>query len=264
MSKIVWICLIPLSLLLPLSDPADAFPRYSNNRDATFCRGCHGDFRSAAYTSRKDGENWGDLHNLHRLTMLSGDCNTCHTGTSATRFPVFMRSSNGGADLAPISCLGCHGRAEDAGHDGTRSAGLGAGLRQHHVNAGVMLCMNCHPDANPQNYTPVAESVAPLYYFAPDPAHPNKPTNACNPSYSEENYAGSIFGLDNDGDGLYDVVDNDCQPPFGMAQVCHSVAPSAAQGSRPHAEAANPHTIWVNGASLAAHLRHGDSLGECK
>ena len=46
--------------------------------DATNCRACHGDFRASIYTSPA-GVNWGvNLHDLHRTTMLSGDCNTCH------------------------------------------------------------------------------------------------------------------------------------------------------------------------------------------
>jgi cysteine-rich repeat protein len=61
------------------------------------------------------------------------------------------------------------------------------------------------------NYTPVEEDVLPNYYFmpTPDPAHPNKPTDSCNPN-GEEDYAGSPLGLDNDGNGLYDSNDPVC------------------------------------------------------
>lgn len=168
-----------------------------------FCAQCHGDFRATNYISLSDGQNWGNLHNLHRFDMLDGDCSTCHT--SPNRTPVFLSSSDGGTGLDPISCVGCHGRNEDMGPDSNR----GAGLRQHHWNTGTTLCASCHDDADPANYTPVGENVLPSYYFLPDPDHPNKPTDPCN-TQGEENYAGDLEGLDNDGDDLYDDNDPDC------------------------------------------------------
>jgi len=185
---------------------AVAYPRYSVNGDATYCGACHGDFRSSSYISLSDGQNWGNLHNLHRQTMLSGDCSACHI--SPDRFPVLLDSSDGGTGLEPIGCGGCHGRNEDTGNDSV-SSGRSAGLRQHHYNGGVTSCAGCHSDANPANYTPVGENVAPSYYFTPDAAHPGKPTDPCNAN-GEEDSAGSPDGLDNDGDGLYDGVDPDC------------------------------------------------------
>ena len=98
---------------------------------------------------------------------------------------------------------------EDAGNDSI-FGGLGAGLRQHHTNAGVTECKTCHADADPVNYTPVGEDVLPPYYFTPDPEFPNKPTDPCNQK-GEEDYAGGPKGLDNDGDGSYDMSDFDCQ-----------------------------------------------------
>ena len=70
-------------------------------------------------------------------------------------------------------------------------------------------CIGCHDDADPANYTPVGEAVLPDYYFTPDPEHPDKPTNSCSPN-GEEDYAGSMLGLDNDGNGLYDGNDPAC------------------------------------------------------
>jgi hypothetical protein len=67
--------------------------------------------------------------------------------------------------------MGCHGRAED----NTGIAAAGAGLRQHHFNAGEAVCFDCHEDADPGSFTPAAEKVLPPYYFTPDTAHPNKP-----------------------------------------------------------------------------------------
>jgi hypothetical protein len=93
--------------------------------------------------------------------------------------------------------------------------GDGAGLRQHHFNASPNfagpICLSCHFDTDPANYTPVDEEVKPPYYkVIPDPIHPNKPTDPCNPTGTEENYAGTSIGLDNDGDLIYDA--NDCFP----------------------------------------------------
>lgn len=195
--------LAPLALVWGLAGAAPdaaAYSQYSQNQDATNCRGCHGDFRASPYVSFKDGTNWGtSLHDGHRQTMLAGDCDTCHT--TGGRFPVILNSSNGGTDFDPIACVGCHGRDEG----GNVTA---AGLRQHHWNAGVTVCSNCHGDANPAGFTPVAENVSPPYYFTPDSAHPNKPTDPCDGDGSESVFG--LTGLDNDGDLLDDGADSDC------------------------------------------------------
>lgn len=164
------------------------------------CGACQGDFRrNNPYVSRVDGSNWGDSpHNVHEKKMLNGGCNTCH---GSNKIPVVMDSSAGGEGLAPISCVGCRGREEDAGND-DMSIGRGAGLRQHHTNAGETDCTWCHSDADPAGYTPVPENVPPAYYFTPAANHPDKPTDPCNPN-GEENFAGSAKGLDNDGNNLY-------------------------------------------------------------
>jgi hypothetical protein len=202
------ICSISILAALVIWAPKpDAYDTYSANNDATNCRACHGNFRASSYLSLSDGQNWGgNLHDLHRSNMLGGDCATCH---GSPFFPVVLDSSDGGEGLEPIGCVGCHGRNEDIGND-SLSNGRGAGLRQHHFTTGVTACAGCHDDANPATYTPVGEDVPPSYYFTPDAAHPNKPTNPCNPS-GEEDFAGSSQGLDNDGDNLYDTSDPDCQ-----------------------------------------------------
>jgi thiosulfate dehydrogenase len=252
-------CIAALVALAIGAQSANAFPTYSQNRDATNCRLCHGNFRADNYISNSDGEDWGNLHNLHRNVMVFEDdpevsrCNTCHRRDaegSFIRFPVRLSESAGGVGEG-ISCLGCHGRWEDAGNDDL-SDGLGAGLRQHHTNAGINACMVCHADADPENYTPVGEDVLPPYYFTPDDVFLLKPTDPCS-SFGEENYAGIWEGLDNDGDGAYDVLDADCAPPFGKLTICH-VPPQNPAAAK---------TISVNGASLAAHLAHGDLPGEC-
>lgn len=182
---------------------AGAYENYSTNGLTGNCATCHGDFLSSPYVSMADGANWGDdLHDVHRNTMLNGDCNACHS--SGGRSPVSLLSSVGGAGFDPISCLGCHGRPDGGG------TVTGAGLRQHHWNSGVTGCLDCHADSNPAALTPPGENVMPPYYFTPDAAHPGKPTDPCNPN-GEEDFAGTFIGLDNDGDGLYDQNDSDCQ-----------------------------------------------------
>jgi len=165
--------------------------------------------------------------------MLSSDCNVCHGGTS--RFPVRLNSSDGGTNFDPISCLGCHGRAEPA----AGNAITGAGLRQHHFRNGVTLCgtSGCHTDADPASFTTVGENVAPPYYFTPDGSHPNKPKDPCNTDGSESAVAPSM-GLDNDGDNVYDEMDTNCgatgvpispnPPGLSLANVVPNPAPGQA------------------------------------
>lgn len=203
---IIYLWSIALVALALWASGAEAYDKYTASKGAfnTNCAQCHGDFR-APYNSLIDGQSWGgNLHDIHRNTMLNGDCNACHQGFSKTS--VFLNSSNGGNGFTPVGCLGCHGRAEDD----TAISTSGVALRQHHYNTGETICFQCHNDSNPANYKPVTEKTSPPYYFTPDAAHPNKPTDSCNQS-GKENYAGSAIGLDNDGDGLFDGNDSDCQ-----------------------------------------------------
>jgi hypothetical protein len=191
-----------------LPNTASAYDQYSQNKDDTNCRACHGNFRSNTYISTVDGQLWGNLHNLHRDDMLSGDCETCHQ--AGGRFPVAINSSDGGTGLDPVGCTGCHGRDEDnTASNPDFPFGVGAGLRQHHYNAGVTLCMGCHEDANPGNYSSVGEDILPPYYANPGTGHLAIPTGSCNDDGSE-NFAGLAIGLDNDGDTLYDADDPSC------------------------------------------------------
>ena len=235
---------IALVAMIIAAPQAFAFPTYSAGKIANpagqmeaygNCKTCHGHFRATnednstaylrdEYVSPVDGKTWNEiyqevtatepeeevgLHDIHRhimLDKLSGSrCDTCH---GASRYPVSL--SYGKTIFLPqISCVGCHGRDEDMGNDNV-SEGRGAGLRQHHTNAGVNECKTCHADADPANYTPVGENVLPAYYFSPDAEFPNKPTDPCSKN-GEEDYADGPKGLDNDGDGKYDMSDSDCQ-----------------------------------------------------
>lgn len=193
---------VGLGTLTGWAPGVSAFERWSEDRVSGNCANCHGGFRDSGYVSFTDGTPWGtSLHDGHRQVMLNFDCDTCHM--SGTRFPVFLNSSAGGTGFSPIGCVGCHGR------QGDENAGqLGAGLRQHHTNAGAAFCGGCHGDNDPSTFTTVAESEPPPYYFTPDPAHPAKPTDPCNANGSESVFGAT--GLDNDGDLAYDAADSDC------------------------------------------------------
>ena len=297
MNKIpMYCCCIAVAAMIFLAMPVQAYPTYSEfkvthppgsercdpedtdgcEEAVGNCKTCHGHFRATnednetpylrdVYVSPTDGEIWSEiytsvepgseleeeigLHDVHRHIMVDEDnprgtlpsgCDVCH---GDDRYPVVLNFSNSDY-LGNLGCVGCHGRAEDMGHD-TSSSGLGAGLRQHHTNAGVTECKSCHADADPALYTPVGENVLPPYYFTPDDEFVNKPTDPCSLG-GEEDYAGGWQGLDNDGDGAYDIFDSDC-PQLVRAEMCHK-----------------GRTITVNGKAVPAHLRHGDTLGECR
>jgi hypothetical protein len=205
---IIVVTIVMGGFILGRPTPADAYSQWSINDDDTYCGECHGDFRSPSYTSPVDDQNWGNLHDLHRETMLEGDCDTCHLAND--KFPVMLNESAGGDGLDPVSCMGCHGVDPNPG---TANTHWGAGLRLHHLNAGVPAdrngdkCTACHQD----DPTPPAESVLPAFYFTPDVNHPNKPTDPCNPAPDlPEHFAGLTLGIDNDGDLSYDQADTDC------------------------------------------------------
>jgi hypothetical protein len=194
------------SALLIGAGTAQAYSTYSQNN----CDRCHGDFLYDPYVSLSDGQSWEDsLHSVHQ-SMVSFDCATCHTGGRGGG-NVLIRTSDGGTGLDPIGCVGCHGRAEDDASS-PPNGGYGAGLRQHHNGAGAATCGGCHSDNTPSD-DDVDESFLPLYYAdsaGSDSAHPNIPSDPCNPGGVGEDYAGSTLGLDNDGNGVYDDSDDAC------------------------------------------------------
>ncbi|HYW78804.1 MAG TPA: PKD domain-containing protein, partial [Thermoguttaceae bacterium] len=155
---------------------------------------------------------------MHRSSSsMAANCDLCHT-SGDNRNP-FIGSSTGTARNPGLGCVGCHGRLEDAGNDSI-SAGLGAGLRQHHVRAGVRECEMCHNDATVAYYTPVGEDVLPPYYGTAD-TKVDDPCNQIAQANINENWTvGDLVGLDNDGDMAYDLADPDCvgnEPPLADA-----------------------------------------------
>ena len=187
--------LVLLVTLMILAQGVGAYSTYSSNKTSGNCASCHGGFRnSAPYVSKFDGVAWSDpttgaavnLHDGHRNAMLNGDCDVCHM--AASEYPVYMNMSAGGTGFPAIGCTGCHN---------------GNGLKAYHVKSGASSC-GCH-----NAVTPPAENVKPPYYFTPDAAHPNKPTDPCNANGSESRVAPSA-GLDNDGNLLDDANDPAC------------------------------------------------------
>lgn len=169
------------------------------------CIDCHGDYNSGDYVSNVDGQVWGtDLMSGHMDAFLGNDCDACHTGPGYGT--VFLKSSDGGDGLAALGCVGCHGRDEGSGATAT-------GLRQHHWNNEVNVCLGCHSDSDPGTATPVDEIIRPPYYANPGNGHtiPDQPCNLASQGYPEDVLgAAGTGGLDNDGDDVYDTGDSDC------------------------------------------------------
>ena len=231
---ITYLALISLFVLAIMVPIAGAYDNYAGG-----CDGCHGGFLgSSPYVSQHDGAAWKNpttganmnLHDGHRTFMLGGSstiCNICHSAGSRT--PVYLNSSTGGVTgFSAISCTGCHD---------------GDGLRAHHVNSGADTCYDCHSPG-----TPPAENIKPPYYFTPDTAHPNKPTDPCNLNGSES-LISSTSGLDNDGNFLYDQND----PACAAAAAKIGVSPaSLAFGSQTTGSTSAAKTVTISNTGTAA------------
>ncbi len=172
-----------------------AFERYNDG-----CYSCHGTFNDDT-SPRGTIFPSGSKHIMHKGSQyMNTSCDLCHSeGDDRNPFTGF---SNGTSNNPGVGCTGCHGR--DYGGDIGNS---GVGLRVHHFNNGVKFCLSCHF----QDPQPLPESVAPTYYGTPD-TNVDDPCNA-EPLYMENWSIGDIFGLDNDGDNLYDGDDPDCGDP---------------------------------------------------
>jgi hypothetical protein len=196
---------ILFALFVLCAPGALAYERYQDG-----CQDCHGNFDGGTSPLGTVFPS-DDKHEMHRSSSyMNAECDLCHT-TGDNRNP-FIGSSDGTANNPGLGCVGCHGRMEDAGNDGL-SAGLGAGLRQHHNANSITTCLGCHSDASPDNYTPVGENVKPVYYGTVD-TNVDMPCNAVAESNVNENWSiGDFLGSDNDGDNVYDAMDADCQLP---------------------------------------------------
>jgi len=152
---------------------------------------CHGSFSTNPYFPAWANTAWPhSLHQVHRgNAYMANDCDLCHRDDDNNN--PFIDSSKGTANVGTpgLGCSGCH---------------LSLGLRlSHEDKAGSGTCINivCH-DSDP---TPSSEDTFPAYYRTPD----SNVADPCNVDGSED-WSGDGWGLDNDGDGDYDVIDNDC------------------------------------------------------
>ena len=121
------------------------------------------------------------MHGLHQ--DFTNACQDCHQSSLSS--PLFTNSS---ANYTDYSCNGCH---------------LLEGLVTLHVAASASC--GCHSGVVG---TSIGEHVLPYFYQEGRSAI----VNPCrlNPLNGGEDWDGDGFGLDNDGDGLYDAADSDC------------------------------------------------------
>jgi hypothetical protein len=206
---------------ISLPSAAHAFGTWSTEvSDQGNCANCHGEFRSGDYFSNGEDLDWGDtLHNIHLdntdIELDADDkqqCDHCHGGSGTSGREVNLQSSAEAKDgVNALSCMGCHGRLEDG------AANIGAGLRKHHMDSanytgwpggipGSLNCATCH-GGDPA--TPVGEHTAPPWYASVTNTSIMKVMNACSID-GEEDFSSNGTGTDNDGDGVYDMLDSDC------------------------------------------------------
>jgi len=170
---------------------AEAFQGFDDGGGAGVpaCAACHPDLA-----------NDGPDHDAH-AALSNNDCNSCHGG--------------GGRNNPPLAnCVRCHGRDADGNPSADFSAGLGRGLRQHHVTVGAAACGNCHGDTVNATTGSAPENVLPSFY---PQALGGAGLDPCDGS--EEQFPSRSISLDNDGDGDTDDADSDCQataPQIGV------------------------------------------------
>jgi len=182
---------LAFTLVVTLTQPALAWPRYNDAGEGGGCSDCHGAF-TGNISPKGTVFPLGSKHEMHRDgDYMNTDCDLCHTPSDA-RNP-YTGSSSGTANNPGLGCTGCH---------------MKEGLRAHHAANGIDECADCHTDDPP----PPPENVKPPYYGTVD----TRAANSCNDvklANTNENWSvGDFLGLDNDGNNLYDVADFACNP----------------------------------------------------
>ena len=178
---------------------AQARPMYDDGTGVG-CVSCHNGFVGGT----------GPLHVNHLTALGIGtNCNLCHPNGGGTT-PVRTYTSGPGGGFG---CAGCHG--QDYGEISPNSLQPKAsayGLRQLHVNQGVTSCgtSSCHAPGSLGHSNPFptlfGENHLPPYYGQPT----NNLTQPCLGSQEDMPFDADTIGLDNDGDGLVDLLDPDC------------------------------------------------------
>ena len=188
----LWLTALAMGLLaLMMALPAMAWERY---RDG--CQDCH-DFFTNPYVS-PSGETFpGRLHRIHAdESYMDTTCDLCHR--SGEYDNPWLGWSEGTQNSPGIGCVGCHGQLS-----GDLARAYGLILRHEMFDEGV--CTECHQNI-PE---PPTEDTPPAYYGTPDTAV----AEPCNDDGGlTEDWSGDGWGLDNDGDGLIDREDEDCDP----------------------------------------------------
>lgn len=183
-----FVCIISLVALAIWAPNVYAFEGFDDGggEGVPACAVCHPDLA-----------NFGPDHPAH-AELSNSDCNSCH-----------VNSGGPGNNNPPLAnCVRCHGRDDDGNPSADFSAGIGRGLRQHHVTVGVAACGNCHQDTDHAATGSAPEDVMPSFY---PQALGGTGLDPCDGS--EENFPSNSVSLDNDGDGLTDGADPDCGPP---------------------------------------------------
>jgi hypothetical protein len=195
-------------MLLVFSNAVWASPFWAD------CVDCHGKFFDLAnpYISLHDGVDWGeDLMDGH-LSLVGGNCDTCHNAEQENNQDVGTYLNLSEDVTLSKSCVGCHGRDEDVtgnctGLSGSlggveAECGSGSGLRLlHESRVGAGTCNGCHSG----DAAPVGEDIAPFNYGQSGVVT----KDACDADGTESHFGST--GLDNDGDGQRDGDDPDCQ-----------------------------------------------------
>jgi hypothetical protein len=175
---------IVLTLSIVFAPSAMSYERYNDG-----CQNCHGAFDGGTSPQGTQFPS-NDKHEMHRGSQyMNTDCDLCHM--SGDNGNPWIGESNGTANNPGIGCVGCHSEY---------------GLRAHHTVSSVGICAGCHTNDDP----PLPENTLPTYYGTSD-TNANTPCNPDEMSNINENWSvGDFFGLDNDGDDLYDGDDPDC------------------------------------------------------
>jgi len=199
------ICIAATAIFLISPSVSNAYDSYNG------CNDCHGDFRDNGYVSNADGTPWNDDLMGGHQDFMSG-CDVCHSGSGFSPVRISISDDTD----KPQGCVGCHGRVGDetgvctfgaADVDGEH-CGSGMGLRKLHEASPSVPANTCYVCHNTESgAVPVRENEPPFNFRRSGVTL----TSAC----SSENMFGPT-GLDNDGDGIADMADTQCQTPGDM------------------------------------------------
>jgi hypothetical protein len=182
--------------------PTTGYPKYRSSSDG-WCVSCHGDFNGPSSPTGAVFP-YDSKHLMHRASSeMNTSCDMCHYAGDDLNPDLNFSDDDGFGGGPGYGCAGCHAR-DYGGEFGVIAAGLRAKHRAVSISCGDSSCHSNDPD-------PLPENVPPPYYGsfetrAWDPC--NRLLDLWGENFSIEQT--TIRGLDNDGDGLYDLDDPDC------------------------------------------------------